>query len=146
MPYIPVVVTAAVLVIVAHTICVPVITDPPAVIQQEARDLFVGLVAEGVPDREMDGCLINLSKSRAVTLAEDEGLSHAGFNVSGCTDRRATELLVRNNSPDPVPLAISGLLESPPHRAILMDASYNLVGIGVAHRGSFTYFVLTFSR
>src|SRR5439155_1435046 len=61
----------------------------------------------------------------------------------------AGEILDKNNYPDAdaVPVAISNFMESPTHRAIMLDGRYTQLGVGYAVGGDgMRYFTAVFVR
>ena len=60
----------------------------------------------------------------------------------------AGEILARNNYPDDqaADVAINSYLNSPPHKAIIMDGRYNRVGVGYSKSGEdgMHYFTVIF--
>ena len=70
------------------------------------------------------------------------------LNNRGYPYRFAGEILARNNYADDqaAPTAMTSYLNSPPHKAIIMDGRYNAVGVGYSKSGedAMHYFTIIF--
>jgi uncharacterized protein YkwD len=113
--------------------------------------------AAGMKPVEVDAATTGLARERSTDMATRNYFSHStpeGEKFLGMMSQRgivyayAGEILARNNYPDaqaPV-TAMSTYLNSAPHKAILMDGRYNLVGVGYARsdEDSMHYFTVIF--
>lgn len=55
---------------------------------------------------------------------------------------RIGELLARNNATKSAETALSGLMESPSHKKLLLRPQYRAIGLGIAHTQGITYYVI----
>ncbi len=99
--------------------------------------------AAGLADPDLDLLLVELASQRSADMANRNYFSHytpegtSIFNLlewSGTPWRYAGETLQRNNYPSAqsATVAAHSLLNSPPHRAVIMDPQYTAIGIGHA--------------
>ena len=99
--------------------------------------------AAGLADPELDLVLVDLASQRSADMAARDYFSHytpEGGTIfdllawSSTPWGYAGETLQRNNYPDEqtAVVAAQSLLDSPPHRAIIMDPQYTAIGIGHA--------------
>jgi uncharacterized protein YkwD len=113
--------------------------------------------AAGMSPVALDGATVELARDRSRDMAARNYFSHStpeGEKFLGMMTQRgigykyAGEILARNNYPDvQAPgTAMTTYLNSAPHKAILMDGRYNLVGLGYARsdEDSMHYFTVIF--
>jgi len=113
--------------------------------------------AAGIAPVKLSSALTELARSRSSDMATRNYFSHTtpeGTNFLSMLGSRsipykfAGEILARNNYPDDqaAPTAISSYLNSAPHKAIIMDPRYTLVGVGYAKSSSnaMQYFTVIF--
>jgi uncharacterized protein YkwD len=113
--------------------------------------------AAGLGQVRLSSAVTNVARTRSNDMAERNYFSHTmpeGSNfLSILTDRSigfkyAGEILARNNFPDDqaAEVAIDSYLNSPPHKAIIMDGRYNVVGVGYSKSGedAMHYFTVIF--
>jgi uncharacterized protein YkwD len=113
--------------------------------------------AAGLKPVEVDAATVQLARDRSTDMATRNYFSHTtpdGEKFLGMLTQRgvsykyAGEILARNNYPDAQApgTAMTTYLNSAPHKAILMDGRYNLVGIGYAKsdEDSMHYFTVIF--
>jgi uncharacterized protein YkwD len=113
--------------------------------------------AAGMKPVELDGATVELARDRSRDMASRNYFSHTtpeGEKFLGMMSQRginykyAGEILARNNYPDAQApgTAMTTYLNSAPHKAILMDGRYNLVGVGYARsdEDSMHYFTVIF--
>ena len=97
--------------------------------------------AAGLQPVQVDSSITSLARSRTNDMAERNYFSHntpEGKNFLPMMAERkiaykfAGEILARNNYPDAeaTKIAIDSYLDSPAHKAIMLDGRFNLVGIG----------------
>ena len=130
---------------VATTTDVP--TPEPAVnallSQVQGPTLRQKAEAAGLKPVEVDAATVELARDRSRDMATRNYFSHTtpeGEKFLGMLTQRgvsykyAGEILARNNYPDAQApgTAMTTYLNSAPHKAILMDGRYNLVGVGYA--------------
>ena len=108
---------------------------------------------------QLNGELINLARARSTDMATRNYFSHTtpeGINFLTMLNSRgfhytyAGEILARNNYSDDqaAPVAMTSYLNSPPHKAIIMDGRYNFVGVGYAKSSQedMHYFTVLFAQ
>jgi uncharacterized protein YkwD len=113
--------------------------------------------AAGLAPVQLSGPLTDLARSRSNDMATRNYFSHTtpeGTNFLNMLGSRgipykfAGEILARNNYPDnqAAATAMNSYLNSAPHKAIIMDPRYSLVGVGYAKSGSnaMNYFTVIF--
>jgi uncharacterized protein YkwD len=113
--------------------------------------------AAGLVPVKLSSALTDLARSRSNDMATRNYFSHTtpeGTNflsmlgTRGIPYRFAGEILARNNYPDgqAAPTAMNSYLNSAPHKAIIMDGRYTLVGVGYAKSSSpfMHYFAVIF--
>ncbi len=99
--------------------------------------------AAGLAQVTLDNAIIALSRARSSDMAARNYFSHTtpdGMQFLNMLQDRnipfkyAAEILARNNYPDDqaAKVAADSYLNSPPHKAIIMEARYTTVGIGYA--------------
>ncbi|HEX5504079.1 MAG TPA: CAP domain-containing protein [Thermomicrobiales bacterium] len=99
--------------------------------------------AAGVPAPRLDSTLVGLARQRSTDMATRDYFSHYTpegatiftlLNASGTPWSYAGETIARNNYPSAqsAGVAAQAFLNSPPHRAVILDPQYNEVGIGDA--------------
>ena len=111
----------------------------------------------GLPPLTPDEGLVRVARARSDDMATRNYFSHTtpeGEKFLGMLSQRgigykyAGEILARNNYPDAQApgTAMTTYLNSAPHKAILMDGRYNLVGVGYARsdEDSMHYFTVIF--
>ena len=132
---------------------------PDGYAQQTLALLLDARRAAGLPDPQLDLLLVDLASQRSADMANRSYFAHVTpegtmvFDLlvaSGTPWSYASETLQRNNYPaeQSAAEAARSLLESPPHRAIIMDPQYTAVGIGhgVDAQGMHYYTVLWINR
>jgi uncharacterized protein YkwD len=111
----------------------------------------------GLSAVQLSSALTDLARSRSNDMATRNYFSHttpegtnflAMLGTRGIPYKFAGEILARNNYPDDqaAPTAMTSYLNSGPHKAIIMDGRYTLVGIGYAKSASESmhYFTVIF--
>ncbi|HEX9989800.1 MAG TPA: CAP domain-containing protein [Chloroflexia bacterium] len=99
--------------------------------------------AAGLAPVQIAGAVTDLSRSRSTDMARRNYFSHMtpeGAQFLQMLDDRgvpykfAGEILARNNYPDAeaAKVALDSYLNSAPHKAIMLDGRYNMVGVGYA--------------
>ena len=137
-------------------------TDLPALSGMESyllRSINEQRAAAGLSQVQLDAQLIEIARSRSGDMASRNYFSHTtpeGTNFLGMLNgsnyqfRFAGEILARNNYPEAeaASVAMTSYLNSPPHRAIIMDGRYNFVGIGYARssKDGMHYFAVIFTE
>jgi uncharacterized protein YkwD len=134
----------------------------PPVSLAEAESFLLNSINEqraaaGLKPVELDGATVALARDRSNDMATRNYFSHTtpeGEKFLGMLSQRgigykyAGEILARNNYPDAQApgTAMTTYLNSAPHKAILMDGRYNLVGVGYARsdEDSMHYFTVIF--
>ena len=118
--------------------------QPPDGDAQQALALLVDARrAAGLADPQLDLLLVDLASQRSADMANRGYFGHVTpegtmvFDLlvaSGTPWLYASETLQRNNYPEgqTAAEAARSLLESPPHRAIILDPQYTALGIGHA--------------
>jgi uncharacterized protein YkwD len=111
----------------------------------------------GLAPLRSDAALVQVARNRAVDMASKNYFAHTSpsgetaFTLlarTGYGYRLAGENIARNNYPDPqsAGVAMSGFMNSPTHRANMLDAGYRTVGIGaVAGAGGMKYIAVVFA-
>lgn len=113
--------------------------------------------AAGLGQVQLSSPATDLARSRSGDMAERNYFSHTtpeGTNFlsmlsgRGIAYKFAGEILARNNYPDDqaTQVAMDSYLNSPAHKAIIMDGRYNTVGVGYAKSGedAMHYFTVIF--
>ncbi len=128
----------------------PVPVLPPE--QQLLKLLNMERENAGVPDLRWDAKLAQAALAHSLQLADHATLSHQ-FAGEPELDRRVGATGARFNSvaenvalADTVELAHWALMNSPGHRANIMNPKYNSVGIGVEQRNGSLYVTQDFAR
>jgi uncharacterized protein YkwD len=134
----------------------------PPVSLAEAETFLLNAINEqrtaaGMSPVALDGATVELARDRSRDMAARNYFSHStpeGEKFLGMMTQRgigykyAGEILARNNYPDAQApgTAMTTYLNSAPHKAILMDGRYNLVGVGYARSDEDTmhYFTVIF--
>ena len=99
--------------------------------------------ANGLASLQLDGTLVAIARERAQDMATNNYFSHTtltGGNVFGIMDAYgyvyalAGENIARNNYPQSqsVQVAMDGFMNSPGHRANILEPQFTRVGIGAA--------------
>ncbi len=108
--------------------------------------------ANGLPALKWDGALANAARQHAQLMAEQKSLSH-GFLGELSLPSRATRAgarfswLSENVAAGPNAENISEQwMESPNHRANLLDADMDTIGAGAAERNGVVFAVADFSK
>jgi uncharacterized protein YkwD len=110
----------------------------------------------GVAPLAIDAQLVQLARQRAQTMADTNCFSHTECGPSafdllggiGYVYQIAGENIARNNYPDSqtVDVAMNGFMNSPGHRANILETRYTKVGIGVAFGANgMKYFAVIFA-
>ena len=111
----------------------------------------------GLAGLQLDGALVGMARSRAQDMAANNYFSHtspSGVTVfslmdgSGYVYAIAGENIARNNhaDADSVQVAMNGFMNSPGHRANILDSRYTKVGIGMAvGANGMKYFAVVFA-
>ena len=106
-----------------------------------------------VPPLQLDPGLTRAARQHAAVMAEHRQISHQFSGEPSYTQRIAANCALHlDETAENVALAEGaldaheGFMLSPMHRANLLHPSYNVVGIGVARRGSTFYVVQDFGR
>jgi uncharacterized protein YkwD len=113
--------------------------------------------AAGLRPVQTDAAVTDLTRDRSTDMAERNYFSHTtpegGKFLNALTDRSisfkyAGEILARNNYPsaEAAQTALQTYLNSPPHRAVMLDGRYNYVGVGHAFSAedAMQYFTVIF--
>ncbi|HET8628237.1 MAG TPA: CAP domain-containing protein, partial [Thermomicrobiales bacterium] len=126
--------------------------------QQVLATLMDARRAAGVPAPQLDATLVGLARQRSADMATRNYFSHYSpdgstiftlLNASGTPWSYAGETIARNNYPSAqsAGVAAQALLNSPPHRAVILDPQYNFVGIGDAvDANGMHYYTVVFVR
>jgi uncharacterized protein YkwD len=113
--------------------------------------------ANGLEGLTVDPTLTAIARQRAQDMASKNYFSHTSptgetaftlMNGAGYVYTIAGENIARNNYPDSesVGVAMNGFMNSPGHRANILDGRYTKVGIGVAIDASgMKYFAVVFA-
>ena len=113
--------------------------------------------AGGLGGLSVDASLTSIARQRAQDMAAKNYFAHTSptgqtaftlMNGVGYVYAIAGENIARNNYPDAesVSTAMSGFMNSPSHRANIMDGRYTKVGIGMAVDASgMKYFAVVFA-
>lgn len=99
--------------------------------------------AAGLQPVQLESTVVSLAHSRSADMAARNYFSHTtpeGVNFlrllvdRGVSYKYGGEILARNNFPDDqaAQVAMTSYLNSPPHRAVILDGRYNRVGVGYA--------------
>jgi uncharacterized protein YkwD len=133
----------------------PAYADPDAVAGQMVEDINSVRAQAGLPPMTEDVTLQDLATERSLDMAERRYFSHttpeggdvfAMMALRGVEFRTAGENLAWNSNPEPeaAQAALRGLLDSPPHRANLLNPEFRQLGVGVATMDGKHYFTLVF--
>lgn len=126
--------------------------------QQTLAVLMAARSAAGLPLPELDSTLVGLARQRSADMATRGYFSHVTpegatiftmLNNAGVPWNVAGETIARNNYANNETATVAGqaLLNSPAHRAVIMDPQYNYVGIGHAVDGNgLHYYTVVFVR
>jgi uncharacterized protein YkwD len=133
----------------------PTLATPTAPTEEAALAARLNLARQqaGAPPLALEPALVALARERADDMARRHYFSHTtpeGQTVLSLLPARgvrfvwAGETLQRNNyaADRTVAEAARALLASPPHRAILLDARYQQVGLGHAADGALHYYAV----
>jgi uncharacterized protein YkwD len=113
--------------------------------------------AAGLPPLQVSGTLTDVARRRAQDMAANNYFSHyspsgeTAFTILGRMGYNygtGGENIARNNYPDAqsVSTAMSGFMQSPGHRANVLEPKFRVVGIGMAvGAGGMKYFAVVFS-
>ncbi len=108
--------------------------------------------AQGLPPLKWDERLASAARQHALVMAQHNSISHQFSGEHGLADRaRQTgarfSMLAENVAEGPSAAVIhSQWMKSPPHRANLLDAGADSIGIGVAERNGQLFAVEDFSQ
>ena len=97
----------------------------------------------GLSGLQLDGALVRIARQRAQDMASSNYFSHTSpggqtaftlLGAAGYAYSVAGENIARNNYPNAqsVGVAMTGFMNSPGHRANILDGRFNNVGIGAA--------------
>lgn len=107
---------------------------------------------QGLSPLEIDPRLTEIARKHSVRMSEAGELSHQ-FNGEPSVRSRAAGTGMRLNFSgenvafdSKVETAHSGLMLSPPHHENIMKPEYNVIGIGIVHRGNRFYVTQDFAR
>jgi uncharacterized protein YkwD len=126
--------------------------------QQTLAVLMAARSAAGLPLPQLDSALVGLARERSADMATRNYFSHVTpegtniftmLNAAGLPWNVAGETIARNNYANNETAGVAGqaLLNSPPHRAVILDPQYNYVGIGHAVDGNgMHYYTVVFVR
>lgn len=127
--------------------------------EQQVRDQLMAARADaGIAAPPLDPALVVLARERSADMANRGYFSHttpegtnvfALLNAAGIPWAFAGEILARNNYADGQTAGVAGTayLNSPPHRAVVLDPQYTAMGIGHAvDRNGMHYFTVIFVR
>lgn len=113
--------------------------------------------ANGVAPLQLDATLVEIARQRAQDMATNNYFAHVSptgqtafdiMNSYGYTYSIAGENIARNNYPpsQTVDVAMTGFMNSPGHRANILEPKFTKVGIGVATDGNgMFYFAVVFA-
>ena len=113
--------------------------------------------AAGLGALSVDASLTNIARRRAQDMAAKNYFAHTSptgetaftlMNGAGYVYALAGENIARNNYPDAesVSVSMSGFMNSPGHRANILDGRYTKVGIGMAvDANGMKYFAVVFA-
>jgi Cysteine-rich secretory protein family len=124
---------------------------------QQAEQQLVQLLNQeraraGLPSLKVDDRLTQAARAHSELMAQSKQLSHQLPGELPLQKRLAATNLRFNNDAEnvaydySVPAAHEGLMNSPPHRANILSAKYNTVGIGVVHSGDVIWVTEDFSH
>jgi uncharacterized protein YkwD len=132
----------------------PSLTDKESYLLKAINDQRT---AAGLQTVKLSSALTDLARSRSNDMATRNYFSHTtpeGTNFlsmlgdRGIQYKFAGEILARNNYPDDqaASTAMSSYLNSAPHKAIIMDGRYTVVGVGYSKSASdaMHYFTVIF--
>jgi uncharacterized protein YkwD len=129
--------------------------EPAALGNQMVESVNQVRAEHGICPLAEDGSLDELAFERSADMAARGYFSHTtpeGLDVFAMMDQRgigyytAGENLAWNTHGDANagPAALQSLLNSPPHRANLLNPAFSQIGVGVARDGGKVYFTLVF--
>jgi uncharacterized protein YkwD len=113
--------------------------------------------AGGLAGLQIDGALVAIARQRAQDMASKNYFAHTSpsgetafslMDAYGYAYGIAGENIARNNYPQSqtVGVAMDGFMNSPGHRANIMESQFTRVGIGVAFDGNgMIYFAVVFA-
>jgi uncharacterized protein YkwD len=133
----------------------PAHAEPAALVHQMVDQVNAVRAESGLPPMTQDEALRALAFERSLDMAERRYFSHTtpeGVDVFAMIEQRgipyrtAGENLAWNTYPEPeaAQVAFRSLLDSPPHRANLLNPEFRQLGVGVASIAGQTYFTLVF--
>jgi uncharacterized protein YkwD len=123
---------------------------------QVEQELFVGQNNErtnaGLPPLQIDPQLVAVARHRAQDMASKGYFAHQSptgetaftlLDAAGYTYYMAGENIARNNYPlsEAAAVALSGFMNSAPHRANILHSAYSVVGIGYAVTGDGLHYI-----
>ena len=127
-------------------------TESAAAEQELFRLLNQDRVRQGVPALEWNEWLAQAARPHAAEMAQRRQLSHQFAGEPGLRDRIAATRLRCDASAENVAFGptAAGInddwMQSPGHRANILDAKYNAIGIAVVRRGNELYAVADFAH
>jgi uncharacterized protein YkwD len=110
----------------------------------------------GLPSFAVDPALVRVAQERANDMAARGYFDHVspnGETAFTLMDRygiyylAAGENIARNNysAAETVAVAMEGFMNSPSHRANILEPGYSRIGVGVAYAGDMKYFAVVFA-
>jgi uncharacterized protein YkwD len=134
--------------------CISVVAQPKA--EMAGQQLFQAInrerAANGLPSLKWDDALANAARQHAELMAEQKSLSH-GFLGEPSLPSRATRAgarfswLSENVAAGPNAENISEQwMQSPNHRANMLDADMDTIGAGAVERNGVVFAVADFSK
>ena len=97
----------------------------------------------GAPALRIDAALTSAARSWAAKMAREGNISHNVGIGSQVTASKLSENVGMGGSVD---IVHQGFLNSPGHRANMVDTGVNSVGVGVAYSGNYVYVVQDFAQ
>ena len=125
--------------------------------EPSAEEWMVGAVNSerakaGLPALEVDARLTDIARTHSVRMSQEGELSHQ-FNGEPSVRNRVSSTGMRFNFSgenvaydSKVEGAHSGLMLSPKHHENIMKPEYNVIGIGIVHKGTRFYVTQDFAR
>lgn len=111
---------------------------------------------EGLNPLQPNENLAQVARDYSQRMAQEDFFSHTAPDGSTLPQRLQSagirywtageNLFYGSNVPEPAPLAVRGWMESPGHRANILQRSYTTTGVGVWQDGNTYYFTQLFTR
>jgi uncharacterized protein YkwD len=132
--------------------------DPSAMEQDLLRMVNQERAKAGVPALRLDPMLVDAARAHSRLMAQRKTLSHRLEGEPDLSQRVAATRLRFNavaenvssaqgsDESTPAEVAHGGLMDSPGHRANILNPDYNSIGIGVARQGSVYYTTEDFAK